>query len=57
MGVGYNYKGLPHSTVDLKDVVKRVWTETKYPSWSGGGTDAKRRIPKLVPLGREMFKV
>jgi len=56
LGIGYNYKSLPHSTVDLKDVVKLVWTETKYPSWSGGGTDAKRRIPKLVPLGREMFK-
>jgi Protein of unknown function DUF262 len=56
LGVGYNYASLQGSTSDLKDLVKKVWTETEYPKHSGGGTDAKRRIPKLVPLGREVFK-
>jgi hypothetical protein len=57
LGIGYNYAKLQDSKVDIKTLVKRIWTDTQYPSWSGGGTDAKRRIPKLIPLGRELFNV
>jgi Protein of unknown function DUF262 len=56
LGVGYNYKELCNSDIDIEERVKHIWTDTLYPSWSGSGTDAKGRMPKLVPLGRDLFK-
>jgi hypothetical protein len=57
LGVGYNYKELQNSGVNVEELIKRIWTDTQYPTWSGSGTDAKGRMPKLVPLGRDLFKV
>jgi len=56
LGIGFNYEKLKETTVDIKKLVQHVWLNTNYPSWSGGGTDAKRRVPKLIPLGRKVFK-
>jgi hypothetical protein len=56
LGVGYNYEKLQNASIDIEKQVKSIWTDTQYPSWSGSGTDAKGRMPKLVPLGRELFK-
>jgi hypothetical protein len=56
LGVGYNHKELRNSDINIEERVKHIWTDTPYPSWSGSGTDAKGRMPKLVPLGRDLFK-
>jgi hypothetical protein len=33
-----------------------VWKNPTFKNWSGSGIRASSRIPKLVPLGREIFK-
>jgi hypothetical protein len=55
LGIGYNYKQYKERNIDLKPLIKDIWINSDYPTWSGGGTDAKRRIPKLIPLGRKKF--
>ena len=56
LGVGYNYKALSQTPVDLRERVKSVWTNETYGAWSGSGITAARRIPRIIPLGREIFK-
>jgi Protein of unknown function DUF262 len=56
LGMGYNYQRLQNSSVDTKSLVKRIWTDTQYPSWASDG-NSKARLPKLISLGREIFKV
>jgi hypothetical protein len=56
LGIGYNYAELSQSHIDIREKVKQIWTNPEYTSWSGSGTTAQRRLPRLVPLGRQMFK-
>jgi len=56
LGVGYNYEELSHSSIDIRERIKSIWTNVEYTNWSGSGTTAQRRIPKLLPLGRRIFK-
>lgn len=54
LGIGYNYKNLPQ-TDKIPDLVKSIWSNETYQKWSGAGVNAARRLPYLVPLGREVF--
>ncbi len=54
LGIGYNYKNLPQ-TNKIPDLIKSIWSNEIYQKWSGAGVNAARRIPYLVPLGREVF--
>jgi len=56
LGVGYNYKALSQSNVNIAERVKSVWNNNTYTAWSGSGITAARRIPRIIPLGREIFK-
>ncbi|MEH2082140.1 MAG: DUF262 domain-containing protein [Nostoc sp.] len=56
LGIGYNYENLSHLCLDVKERVKKIWVSPEYTNWSGSGTTAQRRVPKLVPFGREMFR-
>lgn len=56
LGIGYNYAGLSKSDTNIIDKVKEVWLNQEYAKWSGSGTTAERRIPNLLPLGRQIFK-
>ncbi|MFM6093236.1 MAG: DUF262 domain-containing protein [Dolichospermum sp.] len=59
LGIGYNYKNLSNSEINIKEKVKQVWVNPEYKQWSssgGSGTSAKRRIPNLVHLGRKIFQ-
>jgi hypothetical protein len=55
LGIGYNFRTLAGSNVDVRKKIEHIWLNTDYPKLSGGGTDAKRRVTKLIPLGREVF--
>jgi hypothetical protein len=55
LGIGYNYAKLQSKKINIRERIEHIWLNTDYPKLSGGGTDAKRRIPKLIPLGREVF--
>jgi Protein of unknown function DUF262 len=63
-GIGYHYKMyesvLSSGTVealDIKGKLKQMWENKQYQSAYGRGKDASIRIPKLIPLGRELFKL
>lgn len=54
LGIGYNYqKPLPIDQVS--DRIKGIWSDPTYERWSGAGVNAARRLPILIPLGREKF--
>ncbi|MGL5131800.1 MAG: DUF262 domain-containing protein [Planktothrix sp.] len=56
LGIGYNYEQLSSSNFNIKDRIKQIWSRPEYTEWSGAGTNAQRRLPKLVPFGRQMFQ-
>ena len=54
LGIGYNYKNLPQINL-ISDKIKGIWSDPTYQKWSGGGLNAARRLPYLIPLGRKAF--
>jgi uncharacterized protein with ParB-like and HNH nuclease domain len=54
LGIGYNYKNLPQRNL-ISDKIKGIWSHPTYQKWSGGGLNAARRLPYLIPLGRQVF--
>jgi hypothetical protein len=54
LGIGYNYENLP-PTNQIRDIIKRIWSDSTYKTWSGAGVNAARRLPYLIPLGRRAF--
>lgn len=54
LGIGYHYRNLPPSE-QIRSRVKTVWESKIYKDWSGAGTTAARRLPRLIPFGRETF--
>jgi len=56
LGIGYHCEQLSSSNFNIRDKIKEIWSSHKYKEWSGGGTNAQRRLPKLVPFGRQMFQ-
>ncbi|MFB2772568.1 DUF262 domain-containing protein [Pelatocladus sp. BLCC-F211] len=57
LGIGFNYEKLSNSHTNIREIVKKIWISPDYTNWSGSGTTAQRRVPKLVPFGRQMFNL
>lgn len=54
LGIAYNYENI-HSTNKISGLIKHIWSDSTYKKWSGAGVNAVRRLPYLIPLGREVF--
>ncbi|MBU1170501.1 MAG: DUF262 domain-containing protein [Proteobacteria bacterium] len=55
-GLGYNInKGLVFDANRVKDKCISIWENPTFLEWSGSGINASRRLPRLVPLGRDIF--
>ncbi|MBD1860787.1 MULTISPECIES: DUF262 domain-containing protein [Trichocoleus] len=54
LGIGYHHRNLP-PIEEIPTRIKSVWSSKSYKNWSGGGTNAARRLPRLIPFGREIF--
>lgn len=54
LGIGYHSEDLP-PTNQITNRIKSIWSDSTYKSWSGAGLTAARRLPRLIPLGREVF--
>ena len=54
-GLAYNALA-PPSIETIRANIKALWSNPIYKDWSGSGITATRRLPRLVPLGRESFK-
>ncbi|NQT00337.1 MAG: DUF262 domain-containing protein [Candidatus Omnitrophica bacterium] len=53
-GLGYNVTNPPNDK-EVPALVKSLWENETYRQWSGSGMTATRRLPKLIPLGRDLF--
>jgi len=56
LGIGYHWDNLP-SNNQIPEFIKSIWSNPIYQKWSGAGVNSARRLPYLVPLGREIFAV
>ena len=55
-GIGFNWPDVPN--VDqISNNIERLYCVPEYQQSSGSGVRANLRLPKLIPLGREMFKI
>ena len=57
LGIGYNYKEYNYNCTDLRSKIIEIWSSSEYTSAFGRGKDARTRLPKLIPLGREIFSI
>lgn len=44
------------ATTKIASLVSGIWSDKRYTAWSSSGINASRRVPKLIPLGRSIFK-
>ena len=54
LGIGYSYQNPPQAN-QISSNIKNIWSNSTYQKWSGAGVNAARRLPYLIPLGREVF--
>jgi hypothetical protein len=56
LGLGYNVKKQkPITMANLRERVQSIWKHDVFVSNSGSGVRANQRIPKIVPLGRQLL--
>lgn len=57
LGVAYNIaEGTLCSKDKIVDRARSIWTNSDFTDWARAGVTATRRLPRLVPLGRDLFK-
>ncbi len=56
LGIGFNYRKLEQAQINIEELVKSIWSNETYNKYSGSGITAALRLPKIVPLGRKIFK-
>jgi hypothetical protein len=54
LGLGFN---INHPVDDkvIPKLIQSIWATKEYTDWAGSGITATRRLPHLVPLGRQLF--
>lgn len=56
LGVAFNLRNnIQVNQTRLPKKIQGIWSDTNYTSWAGSGITASRRLPRLIPLGREIF--
>ena len=55
LGLGYNISK-PVALGDIPQIIESIWSNARYTDWAGSGITATRRLPQLIPLGRNLFK-
>ena len=55
-GLGFNYPDVPDSK-EIPLIIKNIYENEEYKNASGSGVRANSRLPKLLPLGRKIFKI
>lgn len=56
LGVAYNIRnGSLIKNTEIPKRIQSIWSNKDYTSWAGSGITASRRLPRLAPLGRNLF--
>lgn len=53
-GVGYNLANT-NDISNITETAASIWSDERYTNWSGSGITATRRLPRILPFGREVF--
>ncbi|MEX2964225.1 DUF262 domain-containing protein [Microbulbifer sp. TYP-18] len=53
-GLGYNLANR-NKLKKIPDTAAGIWSDLRYTEWSGSGITATRRLPRILPFGREVF--
>lgn len=53
-GVGYNLSA-GNQINGIRKKAANIWSDRRYTDWSGSGITATRRLPRILPFGREVF--
>ena len=53
-GIAYNIQQNA-AISEIPQKVSDIWSNAEYTDWSGSGITATRRLPRLIPFGREVF--
>ena len=56
LGVGYNIELVNEKQTNIMEIVKQLWQLQEFTESSGSGINASRRISRIIPLGRRLFK-
>jgi hypothetical protein len=56
LGIGYNSEKTKLTSKEIIETVKKMWSQKEYTDNSGSGVKAASRLPKLIPIGRKLFK-
>ena len=57
LGVAYNLaKGTLCASNKIEERARSVWSDKNFTDWSASGVTANRRLPRLIPFGRKLFK-
>jgi len=57
LGVAFNIAN--ETLCDEDQIIARarsLWSDNNFTDWSASGVNASRRLPRLVPFGRKLFK-
>lgn len=58
LGIAYNISHNKLCNEDqIADKAKSLWSDQQFKKWAGSGVTASRRLPRLIPLGRELFQL
>lgn len=59
LGVGYNYEAILDSEekFDTLEKIKKLWGNNEFLRRIGSGKTASLRMPRIVPLGRDLFRL
>jgi uncharacterized protein with ParB-like and HNH nuclease domain len=59
VGLGANiddYSDTPSDIENLKSKIQEIWSNNNFTNYSGSGSNARGRIPKMIQFGKEHFK-
>lgn len=57
LGVAFNIaSGTLCTKSDIPERARSLWSNPSFTDWATAGVTATRRLPRLIPLGRELFK-
>jgi uncharacterized protein with ParB-like and HNH nuclease domain len=57
LGVAFNIQnGSLCAKSKIAEKARSVWEDDEFTNWSASGVNASRRLPRLIPYGRQLFK-
>jgi hypothetical protein len=61
LGLGFHYKQLANSEIDVPSRVRKLWLDTRFTSFLGGAPGGnirtRARVQNILPVGRELFQI